>query len=154
MKKVISVFLSLLLLSCTMVLPASAVSENSIIVSQETIYEEDGSYYTITIREEPTVQTRSGASKTGSKTLEYTTVDGVGWTLTVTGTFIYPGTSTGSAYCTNATASRKLYNGWSCSSYYANYSGNKATAYGTFKKGLVTKNGTVSLSCSSTGSLY
>lgn len=154
MKKIISVFLPVLVLLCTFALPASALSENSTIVSQETIYNEDGSYYVITVREEDVASTRSGASKTGSKSIDYYDSYGLGWTLTVTGTFIYPGTSTGSAYCTNATASRKVYNDWSCSSYYANYSGNKATAYGTFKAGIVTKNGTVSLSCSSTGSLY
>ena len=153
MKKVISVFLPLLLLFCTMALPVSAVSEDSTIVSQETIYEEDGSYYTITIREEPAVQTRSGASKNGSKTLEYTAADGLGWTLTVTGSFIYPGTNTGSAYCISASDSNRTYNGWSCSSSYATYSGNTATAYGTFTR-TATKSGSVSISCSPTGELY
>ena len=154
MKKFISAFLPILILFCTVALPVSAVSEEEYtIVSQETIYYDDGSYCVITVKESPTVSTRSGSSKNGSKDYEYYANDGLGWVLTVTGTFIYPGTSTGSAYCTNAMASRKVYNGWSCSSYYANYSGNKATAYGTFSRTAV-KNGTVSLSCSSTGSLY
>lgn len=153
MKKLVSLFLPVLVLFCSVAFPVSAASDDAIIVSQETIYNEDGSYYVITIKEEP-LQTRSGSSVRGSKDIDYYDSYGLGWTLTVTGTFIFPGTSTGSAYCTDAMASRKVYNDWTCSSYYANYSGNKATAYGTFKAGIVTKNGTVSLSCSSTGSLY
>lgn len=154
MKRFISAFLPILILFCTIALPVSAVSEEEyIIVSQETIYYEDGSYCIITVKESPMVLTRSGASKSGAKDYQYYAADGLGWTLTVNGSFIYPGTNTGSAYCISASDSSRTYNGWSCSSSYATYSGNTATAYGTFTR-TATKSGSVSLSCSPTGELY
>lgn len=69
-EKMVSVFLPLLILFCSVALPVSAVSEEAyIVVSRETIYNEDGSYYIVTIKESPAALTRSGASKIGSKVM-------------------------------------------------------------------------------------
>ena len=94
-------------------------------------------------------------SVTKSKAATYYSNSGVkAFTLTVTGSFIYDGTS---ATCTSSSNSSTIYNNeWSLKTASASHSGNTATATGTFVRkvlGIVvsTKVLTVSLSCSPTG---
>lgn len=108
------------------------------------------------IEEIPT--TRASNQKTGRKTANYKNSQGtVVFTVTVTGTFTYNGSS---STCTKSVveASSKNAN-WKISSKSASKSGNKATAKATAKRyvdGTVveTRNCSVTLTCSSNGSLY
>ena len=150
MKKIVTLFTiisSILFLS----LPVSALEQKREIIQL------DNGYYLETIIEEiPT--TRASNQKTGRKTANYKNSQGtVVFTVTVTGTFTYNGSS---STCTKSVveASSKNAN-WKISSKSASKSGNKATAKATAKRyvdGTVveTRNCSVTLTCSSNGSLY
>ena len=107
------------------------------------------------IEETPT--TRASNQKTARKIGNYKNSQGtVVFTVTVTGTFTYTGSS---STCTKSVAEASSKNAnWKISSKSASKSGNKATAKATAKRyvdgtAVETRNCSVTLTCSSNGSL-
>ncbi len=144
-KKLISFAIFVLIFS--LCLPAVSALSAETIVSQERIDTEDG-YYIITVTQYASVRSNE---KRGSKKTDFYDADGLAWTLVVTGTFTYNGST---ATATEAVSSRTIHNSkWSCTSHYAVCSGASATAYGTFKKMPLTKPASVTLTCSPDGRL-
>ena len=144
MKKIITLLTivsSILFLS----LPVSALDQKKEIIKL------DNGYYLETIIEE-TSMARAANQKTARKTANYKNAQGaIMFSVTVTGTFTYTGSSS------VAEASSKNTN-WKISSKSASKSGNKATAKAIAKRyvdgvAVETQNCTVTLICSSNGSL-
>lgn len=145
-KKLVSFAVFVLIFSlclCTVyALPAEAV------VSRERIDTEDG-YYIVTVTQYGSA--RSNVAK-GSKKADFYDGNGLAWTLVVTGSFIYDGST---AKAVSAASSYTIHNSaWSCTENYGLCSGASATAYATFVKGGVTRNASVTLTCSPDGRLY
>lgn len=149
MKKIITI---LTILSSILFLsfPVSALEQKKEIIQL------DNGYYLETIIEE-TPTTRASNQKTAKKTGNYKNAQGTTmFSVTVTGTFTYTGSS---STCTKSVASATSKNAnWKISSKSASKSGNKATAKATAKRyvdGTVveTRNCSVTLTCSSNGSL-
>lgn len=147
MKKIVTLFTiisSILFLS----LPVSALEQKREIIQL------DNGYYLETIIEE-TPTTRASNQKTGRKTANYKNSQGT-VVFTVTGTFTYSGSS---STCTKSVAEASSKNAnWKISSKSASKSGNKATAKATAKRyvdgtAVETRNCSVTLTCSSNGSL-
>ena len=149
MKKIVTLFTiisSILFLS----LPVSALEQKREIIQL------DNGYYLETIIEE-TPTTRASNQKTARKIGNYKNSQGtVVFTVTVTGTFTYTGSS---STCTKSVAEASSKNtNWKISSKSASKSGNKATAKAIAKRyvdgvAVETQNCTVTLICSSNGSL-
>ena len=149
MKKIITI---LTILSSILFLsfPVSALEQKKKIIQL------DNGYYLETIIEE-TPTTRASNQKTAKKTGNYKNAQGTTmFSVTVTGTFTYTGSS---STCTKSVASATSKNAnWKISSKSASKSGNKATAKATAKRyvdgtAVETQNCTVTLTCSSNGSL-
>lgn len=149
MKKIITI---LTILSSILFLsfPVSALEQKKEIIQL------DNGYYLETIIEE-TPTTRASNKKTAKKTGNYKNAQGTTmFSVTVTGTFTYTGSS---STCTKSIASATSKNAnWKISSKSASKSGNKATAKATAKRyvdgtAVETQNCTVTLTCSSNGSL-
>lgn len=149
MKKIITI---LTILSSILFLsfPVSALEQKKEIIQL------DNGYYLETIIEE-TPTTRASNQKTAKKTGNYKNAQGTTmFSVTVTATFTYTGSS---STCTKSIASATSKNAnWKISSKSASKSGNKATAKATAKRyvdGTVveTRNCSVTLTCSSNGSL-
>lgn len=149
MKKIITI---LTILSSILFLsfPVSALEQKKEIIQL------DNGYYLETIIEE-TPTTRASNQKTAKKTGNYKNAQGTTmFSVTVTGTFTYTGSSSA---CTKSIASATSKNAnWKISSKSASKSGNKATAKATAKRyvdgtAVETQNCTVTLTCSSNGSL-
>jgi ABC-type Na+ efflux pump permease subunit len=149
MKKIITI---LTILSSILFLsfPVSALEQKKEIIQL------DNGYYLETIIEE-TPTTRASNQKTAKKTGNYKNAQGTTmFSVTVTGTFTYTGSS---STCTKSIASATSKNAnWKISSKSASKSGNKATAKATAKRyvdgtAVETQNCTVTLTCSSNGSL-
>ena len=149
MKKIITLFTivsSLLFLS----LPVSALEQKKEIIQL------DNGYYLETIIEEiPTA--RASNQKTAKKTGNFKNSQGtIVFTVTVTGTFTYNGSS---STCTKSVAEASSKNAnWKISSKSASKSGNKATAKATAKRyvnliAVETQSCSVTLTCGSNGSL-
>lgn len=147
MKKIVTLFTivcSILFLS----LPVSALEQKREIIQL------DNGYYLETIIEE-TPTTRASNQKTARKIGNYKNSQGT-VVFTVTGTFTYTGSS---STCTKSVAEASSKNAnWKISSKSASKSGNKATAKATAKRYLdgtavETRNCSVTLTCSSNGSL-
>ena len=149
MKKIVALFSivsSILFLS----LPVSALEQKREIIQL------DNGYYLETIIEEiPT--TRASNQKTARKIGNYKNSQGkVMFSVTVTGTFTYTGSS---STCTKSVAEASSKNAnWKISSKSASKSGNKATAKATAKRyvdgtAVETRSCSVTLTCSSNGSL-
>ena len=120
---------------------------------------EDGSYIETVIEETTSTSSSRSTSSTisGKKTTTYRNSDGSAvWSVTVTGTFTYNGSS---ATCTKSTVSATSYNSnWKISNTSASKSGASAQATATSKKysnGICIKTTTqsVSLTCSKNGTL-
>ena len=146
MKKIItSIFIAFMMIIT--IIPVNALEENKSIE-----YLSNGDYIETTIVSN--INTRARSSKSGTKTEKYKNASGeVMWSVSVTGTFSYNGSS---CTCTNATVSTtKPSSSWSLSNKKASKSGNKAIASVTGKKisagTSVTR--TVTLTCSPTGKL-
>ena len=149
MKKIFTLFTivcSILFLS----LHVSALEQK-----REIIQLDNGYYLEIIIEETPT--TRASNQKTARKIGNYKNSQGkVVFTVTVTGTFTYTGSS---STCTKSVAEASSKNAnWKISSKSASKSGNKATAKATAKRyvdgtAVETRNCSVTLTCSSNGSL-
>ena len=149
MKKIITI---LTILSSILFLsfPVSALEQKKEIIQL------DNGYYLETIIEE-TPTTRASNQKTAKKTGNYKNAQRTTmFSVTVTGTFTYTGSS---STCTKSIASATSKNAnWKISSKSASKSGNKATAKATAKRyvdgtAVETQNCTVTLTCSSNGSL-
>ena len=146
MKKIItSIFIAFMMI--TTIIPVNALEENMSIE-----YLSNGDYIETTIVSN--INTLARSSKSGTKTEKYKNASGeVMWSISVTGTFSYNGSS---CTCTKATVSTtKPSSMWSLSNKKASKSGNKAIASVTGKKisagTSVTR--TVTLTCSPTGKL-
>ena len=149
MKKIITLLTivsSILFLS----LPVSALDQKKEIIKL------DNGYYLETIKEE-TSMARAANQKTARKTANYKNAQGaIMFSVTVTGTFTYTGSS---STCTKSVAEASSKNtNWKISSKSASKSGNKATAKAIAKRyvdgvAVETQNCTVTLICSSNGSL-
>ena len=131
-------------------LPVSALEQKREIIQL------DNGYYLETIIEE-TPTTRASNQKTAKKTGNYKNAQGTTmFSVTVTGTFTYTGSS---STCTKSVAEASSKNAnWKISSKSASKSGNKATAKATAKRyvdgtAVETRNCSVTLTCSSNGSL-
>ena len=148
MKKIITLLTivsSILFLS----LPVSALDQKKEIIKL------DNGYYLETIKE--TSMARAANQKTARKTANYKNAQGaIMFSVTVTGTFTYTGSS---STCTKSVAEASSKNtNWKISSKSASKSGNKATAKAIAKRyvdgvAVETQNCTVTLICSSNGSL-
>jgi hypothetical protein len=151
-KRIIALLLTMFL--CFVSIPASSESLNS---DLQIIYYPDGSYVITELIDDSTesllLHNRTTVTKSKASTY-YANTGTKCFTLTVTGTFTYDGTS---ATCTSATYSSTIHNNeWSLATGAASHSGNSATATGTFVRkvlGVVvsTKILTVTLSCSPSG---
>ena len=145
MKKIITLLTivsSILFLS----LPVSALDQKKEIIKL------DNGYYLETIIEETSM-----ARAANQKTANYKNAQGaIMFSVTVTGTFTYTGSS---STCTKSVAEASSKNtNWKISSKSASKSGNKATAKAIAKRyvdgvAVETQNCTVTLTCSSNGSL-
>lgn len=117
-------------------------------------YFEDGSYI-VTELETSGISTFAASTKNYSKSASYYNSDNEKeWTITLSGTFSYTGSS---ATCTKATKSYKIYDDhWKVTSSSASKSGNKATGNFTVKRYLAgipirTVNKSLTITCSKTG---
>lgn len=155
MKKITLLIVSLLLSLLFATTISFASSEPS--VSIEIL--PDGTYYEITITENtsPIVFFSSTQTKSGSKTVAYKNTNGnTLWSVKVTGTFTYTGSS---SKCTSSSVSAiSYYSGWRITSKSATKSGNVATAKATAKMyendtAVKTVTKSVTLTCSSKGVL-
>lgn len=153
MKRVVSAFLSIVLLAFLLPVNALAVEDNQ--KQSEVIYFEDGSYLTVQLSE---LDTRASGSKSGKRTYTYHTNDGVSqWDAVLYGTFSYTGSS---STCTDSSCSVTIYKSdWYTISKSAGKSGNTATASVTMGRRLlgVTVDKvpiSLELSCDANGNLY
>jgi len=140
-KKVLSVLLTAFFVVSISAVPAAAEDRNKVSIE----YMEDGSYFVTTIVEGNSL---TRASRSGSKFTSY--YDGSGtkkWTLTVTGSFSYTGSS---SMATSASGNLVTHvSGCSVGSKGSYTSGNAATAYATVDG--ISKS--VTLKCSVSGVL-
>lgn len=152
MKKLISL-LSVILMIAVMC-PTTAFANDEIVTESSVEYFDDGSYIVTEIAENSIT---TFAAKTVSKSKSATYYDGNDakqWTVTLSATFSYTGSS---ATCTSATTSSTIYNSaWKVTSAVASKSGNKATGTFTVKKYVLgipvkTVNKTLTITCSNTG---
>ena len=103
MKRIYAIFLCILMLVGTSVCPVTAVEGNSTTTVE---YLPDGSYIVTVIEEQDTHGTRTN-TKVGSKATScYSSDDVLQWTMTVTGEFLYDGTT---ATCTYASGVTTVY---------------------------------------------
>lgn len=156
MKKLVSLFLCLMLFLSMSVIPTMAAAPAAANSRTEITYFEDGSYcITVLTEEVPYVSTlATNQTKTGTRTTYmYSASNEQLFSLTVRGTFTYNGTS---ARATNATYSYTVDHGaWGFDNGSANWSGTTATATAKFNYLLFIQSKTVSvsISCSPTGVL-
>lgn len=155
MKKLMALLLSLVtVLSMTCVAFAGEMPTISNTYPAEYEYFDDGSYIVTTITESSSILTRASGSKTASKTAKYYSSSGSAlWSVTVTGTFSYTGSS---ATCTNSSVSaRSSSSVWKISSKSASKSGASATATATAKynDSSTYKSLSVTLTCKANGVL-
>ena len=156
MKKIFAFLLTFIMaLSTTCVAFAGEMPAPSNTYPAEYEYFDDGSYMVTTITESSSAFARATRSKTGSKTAKYYSSSGSAlWSVTVTGTFSYTGSS---ATCTSASVSTKIYNSaWRLVNSYAKPSGASATATATAKynDSSTYKSLSVTLTCKANGVLF
>lgn len=148
MKKLISLFLALMIVSLVTVSGFASTNET------ERIYYEDGSFLSITIQE---MDSRATGSKSGGKTYTYSNNSGeVLWKAVLVGTFTYNGST---AICTNSSCEVTVYD----SEWYEVFktvgkSGASATCELTMGKKILgitvsKKNVSMSLTCDANGNL-
>ncbi len=150
MKKILSLILSIITILNVFSIVAYA-SDN-----KEICYLSDGSYYTVETTEKISL-TRGTTTKQGSRSYHYyNSDDEKEWTITLTATFTYNGSS---ATCTNSGVSHIIYDdAWKVTSSTASKSGNTATGNFTIKRYVLgipvkTEKPTITLACSKTGVL-
>ncbi len=152
MKKILTIIFTLLL----GLAPINTLALENTMESKTIEYLGDGIYVETTI-ENSGISTYATNTITKTKTNKYKDSKGtVLYTVSVTGTFTYTGTS---STCTKATVSATAPAGdWKVTSKSASKSGNKATGKATVKQYLrdqvvQTKYPSVTLTCSATGKL-
>ena len=152
MKKILTIIFTLLL----GLAPTNTLALENTVESRTIEYLGDGIYVETTI-ESPSISTYATNTITKTKTNKYKDSKGtVLYTVSVTGTFTYTGTSSTCTKATvNATAS---VSDWKVTSKTASKSGNKATGKATMKQYYnghlcQTKYPSVTLTCSATGKL-
>lgn len=153
MKKLMALLLSLVtVLSMTCVAFAGEMPTTSKTYPAEYEYFYDVSYMVTTITESSSAFIRASRSKTGSKTAKYYSSSGSAlWSVTVTGTFSYTGSS---ATCKSASVSTKIYNSaWSLVSSYAKPCGATAPATAKYNNSFTYKSLSVTLTCKANGVL-
>lgn len=114
---------------------------------------DDGSYATIETVEEIRMSTFAITStKSASRTYTYYSKNNVAeWTFTLKGSFSYNGST---AKATAASSSYNIFvSGWKCSTRNSSTSGSIAKANATFKYLTLTKNISLGLKCSPTGTI-
>lgn len=152
MKRVISLFLTML--TILMVLPITALGVEEAQETEDIIWTDDGGYIVITTQ---SAQTRASGTRTESRMgTYYDSKDNVEWRITLTATFTYNGTTSS---CTAASCDVTIYDSmWYLISKSVTKSGNTATATVTlgFKVLGVTVSKptyTLSLSCDKDGNM-
>lgn len=130
----------------------SAVETQSLPSTVEITYLSDGSYLVTELVAADNAVMSTNTVSGSKKTTAYNSSGSALWSFTVSGTFRYTGSS---ATATSAYCSYIIYSSlWSLKTASAYCSGSQAIADGTFKGALVlTKNVTVTLTCSATGVL-
>lgn len=125
MKRLFTLLLTILMLSCSVL--CTAATETPLSGTKTTIeYLENGDYIKTVITWE---ESNTRASKTASKTATfYNNSDVAIWSLTVTGTFTYNGTTSSCTSCSHSTAIHQA--GYALQSASSSKSGNTATATG------------------------
>lgn len=151
MKKIIALFCAMLILIS---FPATALAHDESAVNSFVEYFDDGSYI-VTESIINNISTIATYTKSCGKTSTYYNADNEKlWSITLTGTFTYTGSS---ATCTKSTATYAIYNSrWKVTSAVASKSGRKAIGDFTAKLytlGIPVKtvNRTLTISCSNTG---
>ena len=150
-RRYFSLLLSVVMLFALWAIPASASDDK--IVSSQRINFEDGSYLIETVVEENATQiTRATSTKSGYKNSTYYTADNVAiYTVRVTGSFEYTGTSSKAT-----SASATVYLNHASATYISKSafcSGISAYATGSVSYSGKTLSRSVALSCSATGVL-
>lgn len=140
----------LFVLAASASVPVYAAEKPQETISHTVVYNSDGSYMVTVIQEELSLKRSSGIS--GSKTTSYYSAGNkLEWQYTVRGSFTYNGSS---ATATSVSSSYNiLVSGWNITKDSTSKSGDTVTASGTFKLATLTKNVTVSLTCSKDGNL-
>ena len=154
MKKLISVFLVLLMFLSFPMISYANDSEMAEYENGYIEYYEDGSY-SITTIEASMISTLAASTVKQTKTTSYySSKNEKEWDITVIGNFTFTGSS---ATCTNSKVSYKIYyNNWKVTSAQASKSGRTATGEFTLKRYALgipykTVNETLTLTCSNTG---
>lgn len=153
MKRILLILLTLTILCCTILcVPVSAASLPE--ASKTTIeYLDNGDYIETIIKwEEPSAR----ATKSGSKTRNYKNSSGdILWSVKVTGTFTYNGTTSSCTSCSHSTSAPGT--NWTIKSSSSSKSGSTATAraVATLTIGSTSQDYSmsVSLTCSASGTL-
>lgn len=149
MKRMLALFVCIVLLGSAVALPVSAASEDQIVISQTVENLGNGCFYVETISV-PSIQPFSN-SKVGSKTAMYIVSEQPIYSVTVTGTFTYDGTT---ATATSAEHSEAAYvSGVTLVDSFAYTFGAYACASATVEYQGVTLAKTVKLLCSRDGTL-
>ena len=152
MKRFFVLLISCLLFINTLALPAAAIDDTSndqLMVSQTIDYVGDGVYYIETIYV-PSVQTY-GNTKTGTKVAECISSGTTIYTVSVTGTFYYDGST---SEATSASAKIAAYvEGVTLNSKRAYTSGASACAFASVNYNGATLQKTVTLTCDKNGNL-
>ena len=156
MKKLLSVFLAVIIIFSTLTVSVFA-SDDEIVISETTEQFEDGSYLIVTLTEEKSSNLRATSTKTGSKTFTlYNSNDEKLLVMKLTATFSYTGSS---ATCTNVAPTFTVYNSnWRVTKSTGTKSGNKGIGDFTAKQYVLnvpinTKDVTITITCSNTGVL-
>lgn len=151
MKKCFAIWICILLISNTLALPVAATQTDceQIILSQTIEYIDDECYFIETIYV-PSIQPYRG-SKTGTKVAECVSSGTTIYTLSVTGTFTYDGTTADATSATCAIATHVP--NATISSRNAYTSGASAIATGSVVYYGITLQKTVTLTCDKNGNL-
>lgn len=149
MKRLLAIFVCFIIMISILAIPATAVENNDIIISQTVNYISDDCYYieTITV---PSVQPFAN-SKTGTKSAVCVSSGTAIYTISVTGTFTYDG-STSTATSASGSISAHV-EGVTLKSRNAYTSGSSAIATGSVVYYGITLQKTVTLTCDKNGNL-
>ena len=156
MKKVLCALFSVLFVFSV---PIAVFADNSYVEKKEgntyVEYYDDGSY-TVTVFEESKISTITSTISKSKTATYYNSQDEKQWSVTLTGTFSYTGSS---AACTNSKTSYQVFDSsWKVTSSAASKSGRTAKGEFTVKQYLVgiavkTEKRTLTISCSNSGVL-
>ncbi len=155
MKKIISTLLTISFLFLVISLDSNAASKSCI---EKKIVNGSVFFIETTITEKtsflPIAKVRSSKSKTATKTTNVKDSSGnVLWSLSITGTFSYNGSS---SQCTSCSHNASSNSEWTIVNSSSSYSGNSATATATAQKKHIlsyTMSESVTISCSASGKI-